>query len=93
MKSKELKERTTPDLVQMRDQIRGDLFSYKMKNSLGQLDDTSLIQKKRRDVARIEGILKAREGAAAKAAAAPKKAAAQSSSASASSASAVGSQS
>jgi ribosomal protein L29 len=61
MKSKELKERTTEDLLQLREQIKGDLFSYKMKNSLGQLDDTSLIPKKRRDVARIEGILATRQ--------------------------------
>lgn len=70
MKAKELKERGTEDLVQLREQLRGDLFSYKMKNSLGQLDDTSLLQKKRRDVARIEGILQGRNvEAAAKAAA------------------------
>lgn len=73
MKAKELQERGTEDLAQLREQLRGDLFSYKMKNSLGQLDDTSQIQKKRRDVARIEGILQARKGeAAAKAAAGSK---------------------
>lgn len=66
MKTKELKERTTEDLLQLREQIKGDLFSYKMKNSLGQLDDTSLIPKKRRDVARIEGILSSRELSAAR---------------------------
>jgi large subunit ribosomal protein L29 len=64
MKAKELKERGTEDLVQLREQLRGDLFSYKMKNSLGQLDDTSQIQKKRRDVARIEGILQGRKAEA-----------------------------
>jgi ribosomal protein L29 len=68
MKAKELKERGTEDLTQLREQLRGELFSYKMKNSLGQLDDTSLLQKKRRDVARIEGILQTRKGEAAKAA-------------------------
>jgi ribosomal protein L29 len=65
MKAKELKERGTEDLVQLREQLRGDMFSYKMKNSLGQLDDTSLLQKKRRDVARIEGILHGRKAEAA----------------------------
>ncbi|HTM45849.1 MAG TPA: 50S ribosomal protein L29 [Polyangiaceae bacterium] len=61
MKAKELKERESADLVQLKEQTQKELFSFKMKNYLGQLDDTSLIPKKRRDVARIEGILAARK--------------------------------
>jgi large subunit ribosomal protein L29 len=64
MKAKDLKDRATSDLVELRDQTRRELFSYRMKNYMGQLEDTSLIGKTRRDVARIEGILTAREAEA-----------------------------
>ena len=37
-----------------------DLFSHKMKNFTGQLDDTSLINKTRKDIARIELLLSER---------------------------------
>lgn len=60
MKAADLTGRETQDLVELREQLKRDLFSYKMKNFTNQLDDTSLIQKTRRDVARIEGILAGR---------------------------------
>lgn len=65
MKAKELQERTSEDLGALLEQLRSDLFSYRMKNSLGQLDDTSLIPKRRRDIARVEGILASRKVVAA----------------------------
>ena len=60
MKASDLSGRETQDLVELREQLKRELFSYKMKNFTNQLDDTSLIQKTRRDVARIEGILASR---------------------------------
>jgi ribosomal protein L29 len=60
VKARDLRERATVDLVTLRDQLRKDLFSARMKNFTGRLSDTSLIKKNRRDVARIEGILSAR---------------------------------
>ncbi len=57
MKAKDLRERTTEDLNTLRDTFKQELFSYRMKNFTNQLEDTSLIQKSRRDLARIEGIL------------------------------------
>jgi large subunit ribosomal protein L29 len=57
MKSKEIRERTTEDLVQLRDMMKKDLFSYRMKNATSQLDDSSLIGKTRKDIARIELVL------------------------------------
>jgi len=62
MKSAELKERTTEDLSELRSQLKKDLFSYRMKNYTNQLDDTSLLNKTRKDIARIEQILQEREG-------------------------------
>lgn len=60
MKSKDLRERSTEDLAQLKATISKDLFSHKMKNFTGQLDDTSLINKTRKDIARIELLLSER---------------------------------
>jgi large subunit ribosomal protein L29 len=61
MKSKDLRERTTEDLSSLKASMLKDLFSYRMKVWTDQLEDTSLIQKTKRDVARIETILRSRE--------------------------------
>lgn len=60
MKASDLRERATDDLVQLRDITRKELFQAKMKNATNQLDDTSMLRKARRDVARIETILRER---------------------------------
>ena len=57
MKAKDLRERSTEDLVELKGSMQKDLFSYRMKNFTGQLDDTSLVNKTKKDVARIELIL------------------------------------
>ena len=66
MKSKDLRERTTEDLVELKATMSKDLFSHKMKNFTGQLDDTSLINKTRKDIARIELLLSERASKGAK---------------------------
>ena len=57
MKAKDLRERSTQDLVELKGSMQKDLFSFRMKNFTGQLDDTSLLNKTKKDVARIELIL------------------------------------
>jgi large subunit ribosomal protein L29 len=66
MKAKDLRERSTEDLAELRATISKDLFSHKMKNFTGQLDDTSLINKTRKDIARIELLLGERAAKGAK---------------------------
>jgi large subunit ribosomal protein L29 len=63
MKSKDLRERSTEDLQTLKASIQKDLFSFRMKNWTDQLEDTSLLSKTRRDIARIETILRERETA------------------------------
>ncbi len=63
MKAKDLRERSSEDLLELKGSLQKDLFSYRMKNFTGQLDDTSLLNKARKDVARIELILHERETA------------------------------
>ncbi len=60
MKAKDLQGRATEDLVELKASMKKELFSHRMKNFTNQLDDTSLIRRTRRDIARIEGILSAR---------------------------------
>jgi large subunit ribosomal protein L29 len=65
MKAKDLRARATEDLKELRASVKKELFSNRMKNFTNQLDDTSQIQKARRDLARIEGILRERESGSA----------------------------
>ncbi len=60
MKAKDLADRGTTDLAQLLLDVKKDLFSFRMKNVTGQLSDTSLLRKARKDVARIEMILRER---------------------------------
>jgi large subunit ribosomal protein L29 len=53
MKAKDLQERSDADLVELAQQLQRDLFSARMKNHTGQLDDTSQLSKLRRDLARL----------------------------------------
>jgi large subunit ribosomal protein L29 len=57
MKAKDLRERSIQDLIELRNMMKKDLFSYRMKNYTGQLDDTSLLNKARKDIARVELVL------------------------------------
>jgi len=63
MKAKDLRERSTEDLSTLKATLNKDLFSYRMKNHTQQLEDTSLLGKTKRDIARIEQILRDRKSA------------------------------
>jgi large subunit ribosomal protein L29 len=65
MKAKDLRERSTEDLAELKGTIEKDLFSHRMKNATDQLGDTSLLGKARKDIARVELILSERRVAAA----------------------------
>ena len=60
MKAKDLRERSTDDLIELKKTMTKDLFSYRMKNFTNQLEDTSLIRKTKRDLSRIEHVLRER---------------------------------
>lgn len=65
MNAKELRERSTEELTELRQTLSRDLFSHRMKNAVGQLENTSLLGKSRKDIARIELILSERNQAVA----------------------------
>jgi ribosomal protein L29 len=57
MNAKDLREQSTAELVALRDSTRRELFQNRMKNHMNGLDDTSRLNKARKDIARIELIL------------------------------------
>lgn len=65
MTATDLRERSTAELTSLRDTMKKDRFSYRMKNLTNQLDDTSLLRKTQKDIARIESILSQRSATVA----------------------------
>ena len=70
MKSKDLRERSIEDLRELEKSLAKDTFTHRFKNFTNRLDDTSLINKTKRDLARVKTILKQMEKGTAPAAAA-----------------------
>jgi large subunit ribosomal protein L29 len=57
MRAKDLRERSTEDLKELEKSLGGDSFQHRFKNFTNRLDDTSLIRKTRRDIARVKTLL------------------------------------
>jgi large subunit ribosomal protein L29 len=78
MKAKDLRERSLEELKELEKTLAGEKFQARLKNFTNRLDNTSLIKKARRDLARVKTLLvqkaNAVEGAVK---AAPKKKAAK----------------
>ncbi len=61
MKAHELRGRSTEELVTELEDLKEHLFNQKARGILGQLEDTTLLGKLRKDIARVKTILRARE--------------------------------
>lgn len=57
MKAKDLRERTVEDLRELEKSLTRDTFTHRFKNFTNSLDDTSVISKAKRDLARVKTIL------------------------------------
>jgi len=57
MKAKDLHERSVEDLRELEKSLTRDTFTNRFKNFTNRLDDTSTINKTRRDLARVKTIL------------------------------------
>jgi large subunit ribosomal protein L29 len=57
MKAADLRDRSTEDLVELERSLTNERFQSKFKNFTNRLDDTSLIRKHKRDLARVKLIL------------------------------------
>lgn len=63
MKANELREKSVQDLTELIDERRRELFDLRFKHYTGQLLDTASLKKARRDVARIETVIRQIENA------------------------------
>ena len=63
MKSSELREKSLQDLRELSDECRKDLFDLRFKHYTGQLINTASLKDARRQIARIETIIRERETA------------------------------
>ncbi|MFQ5848130.1 MAG: 50S ribosomal protein L29 [Candidatus Methylomirabilales bacterium] len=63
MKAKELRELTAEELRQKRGDLSEDLFRLRMRKAGAQLENPMRLRQLRRDIARIETLLRERETA------------------------------
>jgi large subunit ribosomal protein L29 len=57
MKARDLRDRSTEDLAELERSLANERFQGKFKNFTNRLDDTSVIRKNKRDLARVKLIL------------------------------------
>ena len=77
MKAKDLRERSPEDLKELDKSLAKDVFTARFKNFTNRLDDTSTINKTKRDLARVKTLLRQAELNAASSGEAPAKVAAK----------------
>ncbi|MBN2199714.1 MAG: 50S ribosomal protein L29 [Candidatus Aminicenantes bacterium] len=61
MKINDLRELSEDELTSKRNELKDQLFKLRFQNSQGQLENASRLKTLRRDIARIETVLKERE--------------------------------
>ncbi|MFQ5882623.1 MAG: 50S ribosomal protein L29 [Candidatus Methylomirabilales bacterium] len=61
MKAKEFRELSTDELRQKRSDLQEDLFRLRMRKAAAQLENPLRLRQFRRDIARVETILRERE--------------------------------
>jgi len=58
MKARELKELTAEELLKKEKDLKEELFNLRFQHSTGQLDNTSRLKHVKKDVARLETVLR-----------------------------------
>ena len=58
MKARELRDLSIEELSTKSGELRAELFNVKVKKSTGQLENTALLGLLRRDIARVETVLR-----------------------------------
>jgi large subunit ribosomal protein L29 len=61
MKPSKIREKTNQELTAMMEKMKRDIMDGKFKNTMSQLNDKSQLVKLRRDVARINTIIRERQ--------------------------------
>lgn len=60
MRAKEIRDRSDDELLSLERQLEETYFQSRLKNATNQLANTSLLQKTRRDLARVKTVLRDR---------------------------------
>ncbi len=63
MKARELRDLTAEELEAKSRELRGELFNVRIKRATGQLENTAKLGVLRRDIARLETVLREHRGA------------------------------
>ena len=61
MTAVEVRTRPDDELKQMLNDLQDELFGLKFQQILGQLEDTTVLKKTRKDIARIKTVLREKE--------------------------------
>jgi large subunit ribosomal protein L29 len=64
MKASEFRELSSEELEAKAGELRGELFNARVRKATGQLENTALLRNLRRDVARVETVLREMRGEA-----------------------------
>ena len=63
MKASEIRDLSEQELLAKSRELRDELFNVRVKRSTGQLENTAKLGQLRRDVARVETVLREKQGA------------------------------
>jgi large subunit ribosomal protein L29 len=63
MKASEIRDLSSDELEAKSRELRGELFNVKVKRATGQLENTAMVLRLRRDIARVETVLREKRGA------------------------------
>jgi len=58
MKARELKELTAEELLKKEKELREEIFNLRFQHSTGQLDNTARLKQIKKDIARVETVLR-----------------------------------
>ena len=58
MKANEIRELSMDELIAKGNELRGEAFNVRIKRSTGQLENTARLKQLRRDIARVETIMR-----------------------------------
>jgi large subunit ribosomal protein L29 len=58
MKARELKELTAEELLKREKDLKEEIFNLRFQHSTGQLDNTARLKQVKKDIARLETILR-----------------------------------
>ena len=66
MKASEIRELSMDELIAKGNELRGEAFNVRIKRSTGQLENTAKAKQLRRDIARVETVMREKQREATK---------------------------